>query len=270
MRRHFILPFACAILASSTGLAAVGRNGNGMSDVWEMIYNASALTAGVDTDGDGFANGAEAKAGTNPFDASSVPSLKLGFLFPSTAQLTWDSFPGKRYIIQSRAGLTGAWSNEAPFLATGDLSQTNLTQLDGAKFFRLSIDDLDSDADGVLDYEERALGFNPHTPRTDRRDQTDLFRITNELSAASVVTVSTLDPLMFERWPDPGLIAVRRSGGLLPLTVNFALNGTATPGLDYTPSTSNTISIPAGVREVWLELHPVADANDGEPPRQSP
>lgn len=263
MKPHFLRILALLLAANVNGLAAVDRNGNGLSDVWEMIYAASALAPGVDTDGDGYANLAESHAGTNPFDAGSTPRLKLGFPFPSTAQLTWDSFPGKRYTLQSQASLTGAWSNEVPLVATGALSQTNFAAA-AARFFRLSIDDVDSDGDGVTDYEERALNFNPNTQRTDRNDQTDWYRVTNGLSAASVVTASALDPLMFERWPDPGLVAVRRSGGLLPLTVGFVLNGTATPGADYVASATNAILIPAGVREVWLELYPVADADDPE------
>ena len=152
----------------------------------------------------------------------------------------------------------------APFIASGPLSLTNFPATGAARFFRLAIDDVDSDGDGVPDYDELALGFNPATQRTDRNDQTDLARITNGLSAASAVTISALDPLLFERWPDPGLVAVRRSGGLLPLTVNFALGGTATPDVDYVSSATNSMLIPAGVREVWLEFYPVTDADDAE------
>lgn len=264
MRPHVFLTIAILLAANLNCPAAVDRNGNGMSDIWEMIYSASALPPGVDSDGDGFSNLAESRAGTNPFDASSSPRLKLGILFPSTAQLTWDSFPGKRYIIQSRASLTSAWSNEVQLIAGGLLSITNLASTNPATFFRLSVDDVDSDADGVLDYEERALGFNPNSQRTDRYDQPDGDRVTNGLNAASIVTVSALDPLIFERWPDPGLVAVRRSGGVSPIMVNFALSGTATPGADYVSTSTNSILIPAGVREVWVEFHPVVDADDGE------
>lgn len=263
MSRRLCFNLAVLCLATCAGSAAVDRNGNGMSDVWEIIYGASALPANGDADNDGFSNLAEARAGTNPFDVTSFPRLNLGLLSPSTASLTWNSFPGKLYLVQSRASLTGAWSNEAPLIAAGVLAQTNFPTT-GEKYFRLSIDDVDSDGDGVLDYEERALGFNPASLHSDRNDQTDWQRITNGLSAASVVTLAALDPLMFERWPDPGLVAVRRSGGLPPLTVNFTLGGTATVGADYIASATNTIVIPAGVREVWLELSPVADANDAE------
>jgi len=264
--KRFSLPLiALLLVANHTCFAVVDRNANGMSDIWEMLYGAGALSPNADTDGDGYSNLAESRAGTNPFDANSTPRLKLGFLFPSTAQLTWDSFAGKRYTLQSRANVTGAWSNEIPLVASGSLSLTNFSIAEPMKFFRVAIDDADSDGDGVNDYEERALGFNPNSQRTDRNDLADWQRITNGLSAASVVTISALDPLMFERWPDPGLVAIRRSGGLLPLTVNFALSGTATPGADYISSATNSIQIPPGVREVWLELYPVADANDGEP-----
>ena len=263
MKSRILLVLLVLLAAFSSRAAGVDRNTNGMSDVWEMIYGAGALPPNGDADGDGVSNLAESLAGTNPFDAASVPRLQVHFLFPSTAQLTWNSFPGKRYTIQSRTNLTDSWSNESPLIATGTLLQTNFL-VTTTRFFRLAIDDVDSDGDGVPDYDELIVGFNPNTQRTDRNDQTDFNRITNGLSAPSVVTVSALDTLMFERWPDPGLVAVRRSGGLLPITVHFALGGTATPGVDYISSATNSILIQAGVREVWLELYPVADADDAE------
>jgi uncharacterized protein (DUF1800 family) len=85
------------------------------------------------------------------------------------------------------------------------------------------------------------------------------------LSAASVITVAALDPDMSERWPDPGLVAIRRSGGLKPITVNLAFGGTATLGADYTASVTNSIVVPLGVREVWVQFYPIADTNDAEP-----
>jgi len=263
MKRYILLFVAVAFLRFDIN-AAIDRNGNGMSDVWEMVYHAGALAPGVDTDGDGFSNLDESRAGTNPFDPASFPYFGFGVAIPSELALQWNTLPGKRYIIQSRTNLTGAWTNESQAIGTGIPLQAVVPCLDPSKFFRLAINDTDSDADGVPDFEEIALGFNPYSPRTDRNDTTDYARITNGLSATNVVTVSALDPLMFERWPDPGLVAVRRSGGLAPLTVNFSLGGTATVNADYIPTATNSIFIPAGVRQVWLELNPVADADDAE------
>ena len=122
-----ILFLAFGAMLAARSHAAIDRNGNGLDDVWEIIYGASALTAAGDADGDGYSNAAEARAGTNPFDASSVPRLRLGFLFPSVAQLTWDSFPGKHYTIQSRLSLLGdTWANTAQLTATDTVDQTNL------------------------------------------------------------------------------------------------------------------------------------------------
>ncbi len=264
--KKWIATSALVIAFVSAGSAAVDRNSNGMSDIWEMVYNASALAPNIDTDGDGFSNLQESIAGTNPFDPGSHPDLRFDAFSTSSVTLSWDSVAGKRYTIQARSMLPGgAWTNEAQMVASDLLSKTNLDGQAGAKFYRLAISEADSDADGVTDYEEKVLGFNPASQHSDRYDQTDYARITNGMAATSVVTVSALDPLMFEYWPDPGLVAIRRSGGLKPITVNFSLGGSATFGVDYIASATNQIVIPAGVREVWVELSPVADADDAEP-----
>ena len=253
-----------------TGNCAFGlgidRNGNGLDDIWELLYSASALPPQGDADGDGFTNLQEARAGTDPFDPLSYPRLQLEPIPPGSTRLTWKSVAGKRYRLDSRASLNaGAWTNAAQVIAVGSLTVIDLPTAPGTRFFRLAVDDVDSDNDGVTDYEERALAFNPNTDHTERYDQTDKARLTNGLSAASLVTVAALDPLMYQRWPDPGLVAVRRSGGLAPLTVNFAFGGTAKLGTNYTASATNTIAIPAGAREVWLELLPIADSGDPAP-----
>jgi hypothetical protein len=43
----------------------IDLNGNGMSDVWEQIYGASALTPSADADGDGVSNLREALSTPN-------------------------------------------------------------------------------------------------------------------------------------------------------------------------------------------------------------
>ncbi|MBI3879166.1 MAG: DUF1800 family protein [Verrucomicrobia bacterium] len=262
--RTFRLIFALVLCAGFARAAVVDRNGNGQSDIWEILFATGALSPNGDADGDGYTNAEEARAGTNPFDPKSFPRLSLAPLPSSLTTLSWTNVPGKRYTLQSRTNLLGSWTNEMQFIASGTFAATNLDTTITAKFYRLVVDDVDSDGDGVTDYEELALGFNPYSNRTDRNDLLDGQRITNGLNSASVVTVSALDPLMFERWPDPGLVAIRRSGGLTPITVTFALGGTAVPGADYTSSATNSIFIPAGSREVWLELYPIADTNDVE------
>jgi uncharacterized protein (DUF1800 family) len=266
MKLKFSLACASLLASALTASAALDLNGNGLDDIWETLYGASALTANVDTDGDGFTNAQESAAGTNPFDADSHPWIAA---FPGTAglmRLDWPGVAGKRYLILERTNVaSGPWLTNVAIVADAAMVSTNLSATNAAGFYRLSVGDADSDGDGVTDYDERALGFNPNSAHSDRQDTADAQRVTSGWNAASTVTLGLLDARMSERWPDPGLVAVRRSGGLKPITVNLALGGTATLGADFAASATTSIVIPMGVREVWIEFHPIADAEDGEP-----
>lgn len=75
------------------------------------------------------------------------------------------------------------------------------------------------------------------------------------------VDILVVDQLMWENWPDPGVIAIRRPVANGDLTVNFSLSGTAVRDQDYTLTTPGTsITLPDGIREVWLTFQPLADA----------
>ncbi len=265
--RHFGTGLASvALLATAAG--AIDSNGNGLADIWELIYGASGLTMTGDADGDGATNLQESLAGTNPFDPVSRPTLTLTATTPAQFQLGYSAVAGKRYRIEATTTLAApAWTTEFLEVAPSyGPAGYQLTLPGGSKFWRLAIDDPDTDGDGVTDAEERWLGFAPATNRTDRNDTTDLARVATGLSAASTVTLAILDPRMSERWPDPGMVVVRRSGGMKPITVNVTFSGTATRGTDYaTSTTGNTIFVPTGVREVPVQLYPIADAADAEP-----
>ena len=83
----------------------IDLNGNGMSDIWEWIYNANGLSPGADTDGDGFSNLQEAIAGTNPFDSNSYPRIPIMFSSPSNFSVTLPCALGKQYQLQSITAL---------------------------------------------------------------------------------------------------------------------------------------------------------------------
>jgi uncharacterized protein (DUF1800 family) len=73
------------------------------------------------------------------------------------------------------------------------------------------------------------------------------------------VSVFTVDDLLCETWPDPGVVAFRRTGIVGDLEVNFTLTGTALRDVDYGVPAGTTITIPAGEREAWLTRTPVND-----------
>ena len=267
--RKWSVTLAFAFFASAA--PALDQDSDQLSDVWELIFGAQSLIASADTDGDGSSNLVEAAAGTNPYDPTSFPGLSVQPAQPGSVLLTWSSAAGKTYDLQGSADIAvPAWPILSAYSGTGSLLSSSLPTGGLAQFFfRIAINDLHSNTPELSDWEKLQLGFDPVSSHTDRYDQTDLQRIIAGIAAnaPNVVTIGALDGEMTERWPDPGVVSIRRAGGgLRPLTVNLALGGTAASGVDYTPSATNTIFIPAGVREVWVDFQPIADGNDGEPP----
>ncbi|RYD49485.1 MAG: hypothetical protein EOP83_25085, partial [Verrucomicrobiaceae bacterium] len=108
---------AAASLASTAH--ALDGNGNGQSDVWEMVFGASGLSAAADSDGDGWTNALESTAGTNPFDPTSFPTMEVSAA-GGLPVLRWQSLAGKRYTIHT-----------APDLVTWSPLQTNITGTGG-------------------------------------------------------------------------------------------------------------------------------------------
>jgi len=66
----------------------------------------------VDSDGDGMSDSAEASAGTDPFDATSVLRAFLERI-PDGFRIRWSSVPGRSYVIQKAGALTGSWTDLA-------------------------------------------------------------------------------------------------------------------------------------------------------------
>jgi hypothetical protein len=258
---------AAAILIlglAGRSVTAVGldRNNNELNDAWEMLFQGSSLAPNEDSDGDGFSNVAESLAGTNPLDPNSFPALHIDEGRAGESRLSWDRITGKHYRILTSSNLFGgAWTEEITDTGDNPLPVSNTRY----QFFRLLVEDVDSDGDGLNDYEERVFGLDPRSGHSERFQQTDMQRVSTGLAAANMVNISAIDPRLNERWPDPGVVAFRRKGGMGPLTLNFAISGTATRGTDYSVSNMTSIDLPPGVREIWLEFKPIADNDDSEP-----
>ena len=263
-----VVAFAALFIATQTW--ALDANSNQMSDIWEMIFNAQNLAASADSDADGFTNFQESLAATDPLNALSHPSIAIMPPAANSIVTSWPSAVGKLYDLQMSNDLV-AWQSSTTFVGDGSV-QSAFSQLSGqlSLFFRISISDQSSENPQLTNWEKLVLGFDPTSAHSDRYDQTDLQRITAGIAsnAANIITVSAIKTEMSERWPEPGIVTVRRSGGgLKPLTVNLAIGGTATFGIDYSLGNagSNSVFIPAGVREVWMQFQPIQDANDAEP-----
>lgn len=254
----------CIACALPLARGQIDQNANQQSDIWEIRFGAINLPALADTDHDSFSNAIESAAGTDPLDATSFPQLDTSAGPAGAVNLHWFAEPGKNYGIYGSPDL-----NPANFTLIGSITGDGTNWMEAMStggqarwFFRLQASDLDSDTDGLTDWEEYQIGFNPFLDHSDRNDTADLARVQGALNATSTITVGLIDGDMREDWPDKGVIAIRRSGGLKPLTVNVSFSGSATRNGDYTTNIAATqVTLPFGSREAWVELSPIHDAS---------
>lgn len=262
-----------AALGVAGAQAAIDRNTDQMSDVWAQRFSVPAGSGALDSDGDGFTNLQESILGTDPFDRNSRLGQTLAARRDGALDLSWPARAAKRYHVETSPDLV-TWTRVATF-AGADAALATSLPADGypRRFTRVIAEDLDADADGLTDWEERmastnparmfseGLGSNPTTPSTTNPRITDFERVRDALIATTnTVTIFAVDPAMAENWPDPGVIVVRRTGRLDPVTVNLTLGGTATSGFDYATPLSLGVTIPHGADEATLALVPLADA----------
>ncbi len=148
-------------------VAIIDRDGDGVSDVW-TAQHPQVGEAGADDDGDGFSNRAEAAAGTGALDPNRAPAAVLGPNVGGGLRLRWDGVVHRRYRIETSTDL-GAWepANDLEFAGQGaEISHLVWagSERDPRRAWRVAITLSDLDGDGLLDWEERALGTDPLVP----------------------------------------------------------------------------------------------------------
>jgi uncharacterized protein (DUF1800 family) len=255
----------------------IDLNGNGMSDIWEWLYNANGLAPNADSDGDGFSNLQEALAGTNPYNSNSYPRIPIVLASPAGFSVTLPAAPGKVYTLLSITNLAMPdWIAETNIEATF----TNITLSGPAssimKYYRVGISDVNSDGSGMMnDWEKYQLGLDPHNPWSNGQQDgngvalSDYAYATNTLAGQNVITISASVPTATQ--PDPGQNATALgqftiSRGGFPLgavAVNLAgagpAAGYAVAGSDYSNNLPSTVTVPAGASSTAITLTPLAD-----------
>jgi hypothetical protein len=180
-------------LLAPAAFAILDTNDNGVSDFWEREFNNGNLFDEFfephgDSDADGWTNAQEAEAGTNPFDPNppdgmirpvtdyvpaviveenGVPDVKT----PEAVKVTWPTLAGKQYTMYFSPDLTqGSWLPVgSPFIAQGGVSEYGFQELSVAdkRFWRVAVEDIDEDSDGLTNHEEFLSGTNPMIADTD-------------------------------------------------------------------------------------------------------
>ncbi|MBC8127777.1 MAG: DUF1800 family protein, partial [Gloeobacteraceae cyanobacterium ES-bin-144] len=256
---------------SSTCLADLDMDLNTLSDVWQRKFGVGTISASADLDGDGFTNAQEFLFATNPNDSSSRPNTSHSLPAPGFLNISWFGETGKIYTPQTSLNLA-SWSSQPKQTGRGASLTANLTGASGSPLFsRVAVTDVDSDGDGLSDWEELASGFNPSrvfseglgsnptTPTTNNPRITDRERLASSLNSSfNSITVAAADPAMSEDWPDPGRFVIRRTGSLDALNISFSYGGTATNGTDYT-ALPPVIKIPFGADEIAIHITPLTD-----------
>jgi len=263
------------------GARNIDLNGNQVSDVWELMYGASGLDPNSDADGDGVVNGLEAIAGTDPFDPDSVPRISFSAMAGTNFSVTIPGALGKQYSLESAdpsaaGGLTN-WVTETSAVArTSPLVTLSAPASAGLKFFRISIADVDTDGDGVSDWEEYQLGLDPlNATSNGQRDNSgqllsDYAFAVGRLSTQNTVSISATDPTANQPDPgqnalNPGLLTVTRGGFPLGgLLVNLGLGpmgpGVAIEGVDHAP-VYRSVFFPPGSSSQTVTVIPLANTN---------
>lgn len=183
--------------------AQLDTQGSGMSDVWQRHFNRDNPgqlfnpenpdhAPHADPDRDGWSNLEESFAGTDPFSGippeglvvSHVTHLKDQEETPTpeypdgrlidVAVISWDTLPGKSYTLHYSPDLTNqSWLPvDLPYYGDGQPAATSITLTDTGGispdrlFWRVAVEDVDNDNDGLTDHEEFLLGSNPYAADT--------------------------------------------------------------------------------------------------------
>lgn len=280
-------------LAHSQAVDPLDGDGDGMSDLWEQIHNATSLLPGDDEDNDGCSNLVEAIAGTDPFDPSDC--LKVGNVATTASSIvfTIDAEAGKKYRVLSSDSPGGPFltvevqdfpnPGATEYIPDADNPSEVISAVKSSslvrKFYKMEVSDVDTDDDGVSDWAERETGTDPDSdvPSTSNASHGAADDLESLLSLLSV-TVETIDPDAFEvhdaLTKKSAMIRVTRSYNPdpgVPLFVPFDTAGATDPekgsasGVDYALKVGGSginaeIPLLASETQVDVEVDPVADS----------
>ncbi|WFB35128.1 DUF1800 family protein [Kiritimatiellota bacterium B12222] len=146
---------------------------------------------------------------------------------------------------------------EGAALSTLGVSLGGLMGEGGRVFFRFDAVQDDTDGDGLTDYEEGVLGFDPTYSNTQPR-RPDFEEALARLSSGNTLSLGVSRSRAYESTGAPAEWVIFRNGSVEPLTVHLQYTGSATSGSDYV-ALPTTVEFPAGASAVFLPVQALAD-----------
>ena len=165
MKRFHLFPTTFLVLLISPVHARIDLNRDQLSDLWQLRYSAENLVDSADSDRDGSSTLEEEAAGTNPFDPSSRLQIENIILTETEISIHFAAQSHKDYFIQTSPDLS-SWTTGIDVIAGSGPIQRSIARNDHSHFCRILVRDRDQDGDGLSDYEESLLGFDPLNPNS--------------------------------------------------------------------------------------------------------
>lgn len=282
--RHAILCISITMLGLPCMIEAAGLDldGNGLGDVWEQYYGARIREGNADEDGDGQTDAFEERAGTDPRNPASRFRASSARAVGTNIVVGWPTHRGKAYRVLSSPGLNPAqWTPVTPLEpAVGENSEATLPAGSGQpRFFKVEVQDVDSDNDGLTDWEERKIrGFDPHKAESKMPGTSDRDALAAMLAGGTdSVNVTAPVAVAVEKEGVDGVFRITRTGSLRAVDVRFNLGGDSNPqngsagaadyslvGEDGNP-VAGTVHIPFGYDSIDVRVRPQADSNAETP-----
>ncbi|GAA5496670.1 hypothetical protein Rhal01_02855 [Rubritalea halochordaticola] len=220
-------------------------------------WDESFLEEAPDSDRDGIADIKEYLAKTDPVTNSSG-LLMPKVIFSPVTKLSWASIEGKSYQLNKRLP-GGEWITYGiKRKGSGEIISIVVEQELDAEY-SITVEDFDSDGDGLTDWEEYQTGFNPYLATSDPKLGEDATRLQQKLNVnVETVRVEVLDPVANVTNMSSAKIRIRRvGGGLDKISFDYTVGGDAIPDMDY-ESLSGSAIIPFGADFVDVEVNPLA------------
>lgn len=254
-------------------MAITDHDADGFDDLWQAIHgvNAGSFPLSADFDGDGATNADESAAGTDPRNPAVALKVLELTLSPSGGSLSFETVEGKRYRVHSsNAPGDSTWTPEGlAETGTGSVVSVNFTTASAdRKFYRVHVDDQDSDSDGASDWAEGITGTDPNLANSPNNASGGIASDGETLRSLLSLNVTTTIPDAIETPQVTARVTVSRTYSAAPLTLPLVLTGPLDPkkgtasGADYalTGTLGEAVSLPVGLASIQIDVTPTADS----------